>query len=62
MAVESITADGSHAVVRVKVLYSEPEQEYVDLWELDVAEDGRVERFVERAYCPGRPFSPSSRD
>tara|TARA_R110002020_G_scaffold14291_8_gene50720 strand:- start:2519 stop:2890 length:372 start_codon:yes stop_codon:yes gene_type:complete len=62
MAVESITADGSHAVVRVKVLYSEPEQEYVDLWELDFAEDGRVERFVEWAYWPGKPFTPSSPD
>ena len=62
MAVESITADASHAVVRVKVLYSEPEQEYADLWELDFAEDGRVERFVEWAYWPGKPFTPSSPD
>ncbi|CDK00511.1 conserved hypothetical protein [Microbacterium sp. C448] len=62
MAVESITADGSHAVVRVNVFYSEPEQEYADLWELDFAEDGRVERFVEWAYWPGKPFTASSPD
>lgn len=61
MTVESITVEGSHAVVRVKVLYSEPEQEYADLWELDFADDGRVARFVEWAYWPGKPFTASSR-
>lgn len=62
LAVESITASGSHAVVRVKVNYSEPNQEYADLWELDFADDGRVERFVEWAYWPGKSFSAGSGD
>lgn len=60
MDVESITAAGAHAVVRVKVRYAEPDQEYADLWELDFADDGRVTRFVEWAYWPGRPFAVSS--
>ena len=59
MTVESITASGSHAVVRVRVLYSEPEKEYADLWELDFAADGRVERFVEWAYWPSKSHTAS---
>lgn len=62
LAVESITASGAHAIVRVKVNYSEPDQEYADLWELDFADDGRVERFVEWAYWPGKSFSAGSGD
>ena len=59
MTVESITAAGLHAVVRVRVLYSEPDREYADLWELDFADDGRVEHFVEWAYWPGKPHTAS---
>lgn len=57
MHVESVLVDGPHAVVRVRVNYREPDQEYLDLWELDFASDGRVERFVEWAYWPGKSFT-----
>lgn len=57
MEIQSLTVDGSHAVVRVRVTYRDPEQEYLDLWELDFASDGRVERFVEWAYWPGKSFT-----
>lgn len=58
MTTDSVTVDGSHAVVRVTVRYAEPHQEYADLWELDFDADGRVRRFVEWAYWPGRAFTP----
>ena len=45
------------AVVRVRVTYRDPEQEYLDLWELDFTPDGRVEHFVEWAYWPGKSFT-----
>ena len=57
MDVESVTVDGSHAVVRVRVRYSEPDQEYLDLWELDFDGPDRVERFVEWAYWPGKSYT-----
>lgn len=57
MDVESVLVDGLRAVVRVRVNYSEPDQEYLDLWELDFDASGRVERFVEWAYWPGKSFS-----
>ena len=57
MGVESVTLDGFHAVVRVRVNYRD--QEYLDLWELDFAPDGRVEHFVEWAYWPGKSFTAS---
>lgn len=57
MDVESVLVDGARAVVRVRVNYSEPDQEYLDLWELDFDASGRVGRFVEWAYWPGRSFS-----
>ncbi len=57
MRVESVLVDGSRAVVRVRVDYLEPDQQYADLWELDFAADGRVERFVEWAYWPGKSFT-----
>ena len=55
--VESVLVDGVRAVVRVRVNYSEPDQEYLDLWELDFDASGRVERFVEWAYWPGKSFT-----
>ena len=57
MDVESILVAGSRAVARVRVTYSDPDQEYIDLWELDFDASGRVERFVEWAYWPGKGFS-----
>ena len=57
MDVESVLVSGYRAVVRVRVNYAEPEQEYLDLWELDFDGTGRVERFVEWAYWPGKGFS-----
>lgn len=59
MDVESVLVEGMRAVVRVRVNYADPEQEYLDLWEIDFDASGRVERFVEWAYWPGRGFSAS---
>jgi hypothetical protein len=48
-----VVADGTDAVVRVKIDYGAPvHQEYVDLWVLRFADDGRVEHFEEWATWP----------
>jgi hypothetical protein len=53
-----VVADGTDAVVRVKIDYGAPvRQEYVDLWVLRFADDGRVEHFEEWAYWPDKPFT-----
>ena len=53
-----VVADGTDAVVRVKIDYGDPvHQEYVDLWVLRFADDGRVEHFEEWAYWPDKPFT-----
>jgi hypothetical protein len=53
-----VVADGTDAVVRVKIDYGEPvHQEYVDLWVLRFADDGRVEHFEEWAYWPDKTFT-----
>jgi hypothetical protein len=45
-------------LVRVLVRYGGPvRQEYLDLWVLRFAEDGRVDDFEEWAYCPGKAYS-----
>jgi len=53
-----VAVEGADAVVRVLVRYGEPlRQEYLDLWVLRFAADGRVEDFEEWPYWPGRPYS-----
>ena len=53
-----VVADGTDAVVRVRIDYGAPvHQEYVDLWVLRFADDGRVEHFEEWAYWPDKPFT-----
>ncbi len=56
-----VAVEGRDAVVRVEVHYREPvRQEYLDLWVLRFADDGRVEDFEEWAYWPGKPFSATN--
>ena len=58
---EVVAADGATGVARLQVSYREPDQqEYRDLWVLRFAEDGRVERFEEWAYFPGKPYTAST--
>jgi hypothetical protein len=53
-----VAVEGVDAVVRVKVEYGEPvHQEYLDLWVLRFADDGRVEQFEEWAYWPDKPYT-----
>jgi hypothetical protein len=53
MGAEPAAVEGTDAVVRVTVEYGDPvHQEYVDLWVLRFADDGRVEHFEEWAYWP----------
>lgn len=60
MAAQVVAAEGTDAVVRVKVEYGDPvHQEYLDLWVLRFADDGRVEHFEEWAYWPNKPYAVS---
>ncbi len=60
MAARVVAVDGLDAVVRVKVEYGDPvHQEYLDLWVLRFADDGRVEHFEEWAYWPEKPYAVS---
>lgn len=55
---EPVVVEDHTAVVRVRVCYAGPRaQEYLDLWLLRFAEDGRVEDFEEWAYWPGAAYS-----
>lgn len=58
MWAEPVAVDGDSAVVRVQVNYTAPRQlEYLDLWLLRFAPDGRVADFEEWPYLPGRSYS-----
>lgn len=57
MSATPVAVDGATAIVRVEVEYDDPAQEYLDLWVLRFAADGRVEDFEEWAYWPGKPYS-----
>jgi hypothetical protein len=58
MNASPVAVEGRDAVVRVEVHYGEPiRQEYLDLWVLRFADDGRVEDFEEWPYWPGKPFT-----
>ncbi|MGY1728812.1 YybH family protein [Geodermatophilus sp. SYSU D01062] len=54
---EPVAVEGRDAVVRLEVRYTDPVQEYRDLWVLHFAGDGRVEDFEEWAYWPGRSYT-----
>lgn len=55
---EPVAVEADAAVVRLEVRYTAPrEQEYRDLWLLRFAPDGRVSRFEEWAYWPGKSYS-----
>ena len=53
---EPVAVEGRDAVVRLEVRYSNPDQEYRDLWILRFAPDGRVEHFEEWAYWPDKTY------
>ena len=56
MAAEPVAVEGRDAVVRLEVQYGGPvPKEYLDLWVLRFAADGRVEDFEEWVYWPDRP-------
>ena len=60
MEATPVTVEEATAVVRVRVGYGEPvRQEYLDLWVLHFADDGRVQEFEEWAYWPGKAYSAS---
>ncbi len=58
VAATSVAVEEATAVVRVLVRYGDPvRQEYLDLWVLHFADDGRVDDFEEWAYWPGKAYS-----
>ncbi len=58
MSATPVAVEDATAVVRVLVRYGEPTgQEYLDLWVLHFADDGRVDDFEEWAYWPGKSYS-----
>jgi hypothetical protein len=58
VSAEPVAVDGSSAVVRLEVRYLTPKpQEYRDLWVLHFADDGRVDRFEEWPFFPGRKYT-----
>jgi uncharacterized protein (TIGR02246 family) len=53
-----VAVQGRTAVVRLVVNYlGEAPQEYSDLWVLEFAADGRVARFEEWPFWPGKPHT-----
>lgn len=58
MTWQVLAVDGDTAVARVQVSYGEPlRQEYLDLWVMRFAPDGRCREFEEWAYWPGLAWS-----
>lgn len=60
-AAEPVAVQDDRAVVRARVVYTTRPQEYLDLWLLRFADDGRVSEFEEWAYWPGSPYSAPDR-
>lgn len=61
MAPDLVAVDDPTAVVRVEVTYGDPvRQEYVDLWVLRFADDGRVTHFEEWPFWPGGTAGPQT--
>lgn len=61
MSTEVVAVDGDTAVVRVEVEYGEPvTEEYLDLWIIRFAQDGRCRQFEEWPYWPGMRTTSSA--
>jgi ketosteroid isomerase-like protein len=61
MASEPVAVEGDTGVVRVQVWYGEPvEQEYLDVWIVRFAADGRCQAFEEWPFWPGQPRTASA--
>ncbi len=61
MRTEVVAVDGDTAVVRVEVEYGEPvTEEYLDMWIIKFAEDGRCRHFEEWPYWPGMRTTSSA--
>lgn len=55
-----VAVDGDTAVARVLVRYGDPvTQEYLDLWLVRFAADGRCAAFEEWPFWPDQPWNPS---
>jgi ketosteroid isomerase-like protein len=60
MESEVIAVDGDTAVARVLVRYGDPvRQEYLDLWIVRFAADGRCTAFEEWPFWPDQPWNAS---
>jgi ketosteroid isomerase-like protein len=57
LATQVLAVDGDTAVVRAEVHYASPEQEYRDLWIIQLGDDGRCSSFEEWPYWPDRPYA-----
>ena len=58
MSAQPVAVSGDTGVVRVHVRYGDPlRQEYLDLWVMRFAPDGRCREFEEWAYWPGLAWS-----
>ena len=61
MTSEVVACSGPTGVVRVHVRYGDPvSQEYLDLWLVTFADDGRASRFEEWPFWPTHGRSPAS--
>jgi SnoaL-like domain len=61
LATEILAVDGPTAVVRAEVRYGDPvEQEYRDLWIMQLRDDGHCSSFEEWPYWPGHPYTADS--
>jgi ketosteroid isomerase-like protein len=59
MAFAVLAVEGDTAVVRVHVRYGPPvDQEWLDLWVIRYAEDGRCQAFEEWPFAPKRHWRP----
>jgi hypothetical protein len=60
MSADIVAVDGDTGVARVLVRYGEPvTQEYLDLWVVRFAADGRCSWFEEWPFWPGQPWTAS---
>lgn len=60
MAASVVAVDGDTGVARVLVRYGDPvAQEYLDLWVVRFAADGRCSAFEEWPFWPDQPWSAS---
>src|ERR1700748_3280580 len=55
LATHILAVDGPTAVVRAEVHYAEPEQEYRDLWVIQLGDDGRCREFENGPTGPTAP-------